>query len=228
MVPPDTLLPHANKILQQGQWHRLCALELIGAYLNFHETAIVQRTQYLTQLSASADSLPPHPRDLFQPQTAAYATMASTRRAVLRPIAPLFLLHILLFHHRHSSSEELAYQYWSLRKKFEQCDVELGSGPSYLTYAIGMTPNMKGWENHEWMFLLARMLSAECRLSEPTRAELKASLLSFLSVGADQGLATMEETDDEQQRVDHVLAAVSNELLGTQAEEVAGSRMGPS
>lgn len=224
MLPPGTLLPSANTSALERQWDHLCALELIGAYLNFYEATLAQRTQCLTESSFPVTSSHPHPRDLFQPRTVAFDTMASTQQAVLRPIVPLLLLHIFLFNHRHSSTHELAYQYWALRKKFEPCDIDLRSGPSYLVYAIGLTPDLKRWEDNESMFLLARMLSVETRLSEATRAELKASLLRLLSLDADRGLTVTAEMDDERLRVERVQAAMSRELLGSQIEEFAQLR----
>ncbi|KAJ9602299.1 hypothetical protein H2200_013154 [Cladophialophora chaetospira] len=179
MLPSNTILP-AGRALDE-QWDILCALEFVGAYTGFHEMASAR-------VSAS-NLLPPtipEPRDLFLPGTAAYETMSSEKASVVRPIAAILLLHILLFEQRASIPEEIIYQYWALRRKFRLCDVELGSGPAYLVYALGMTPDMKLWADQDQMGLLARMLSVEVKLLKPTQQRVKDSLLSMVSASTAQ------------------------------------------
>jgi hypothetical protein len=167
----SAMLPSAVTKMTQSQWHHLCALEFIGAYRNFYKLA-KHRQQH-----PPPDS---HPITLFLPDTAAYQTMSSHQPSVVRPVMPILLLHIVLFDLRDSSTEELTYQYWAFRRKFDRCDIERDSGLTYLLYAIGMTPDMKAWSDPAQMALLSRLLSVEVRLSRGTRDMLRESLIAFL------------------------------------------------
>jgi hypothetical protein len=197
---PPMLLPLAGSDLTQTQWNHFCTLEFIGAYQNFHTTAIYRRRHPPTTTTDL------HPLSLFLPDTPAYRTLCANTPNIVRPIMPILLLHIVLFDLQGASAEELAYQYWALRRKFDRCDVELDSGPSYLLYAIGMAPDMKGWADPEQMALLSRLLSVEVRLSDATREMVRLSLLALVESAV--SLDTDFWTPGEMQ------AVVTRELLG--------------
>lgn len=107
--------------------------------------------------------------------------MISDEEAVIRPIVSILLLNVVIFSLQDACVEEIAYQYWAMRRKFRKCDVEAGSGPAYLVFAIGMTPDMKGWAEPEHMGLIARMMSIENRMSRESQEKLKSSVLGFIS-----------------------------------------------
>ncbi|KIX92444.1 uncharacterized protein Z520_11764 [Fonsecaea multimorphosa CBS 102226] len=163
--------PIAEAALTQAQWDRFCTLEFIGAYKNFYTMAIYRRRHPPSDL---------HPLSLFLPDTQAYRTLSANVPSVVRPIMPILLLHLVLFDLQGTSTEELAYQYRAIRRKFDRCDVELDSGQTYLLYAIGMSPDMKGWSDFDQMALLSRLLSVEARLSDASRQMLRESLLAFI------------------------------------------------
>ena len=177
-IPP---LPAPRPSSSQEQWDYLCVLEFIGAYRDFYLLAMQRLTFFADQSLTSANPLNPHPRDLFLSGTPSYATMASGKTLILRTIAPILLINIMLFNQQDYSPDELTYQYWALRRKFHRCDVNLGSGPAYLTYALSMDPDMKSFTDFPSMFLLGRMLSVEVRISNSLRKKIEASLLGFIS-----------------------------------------------
>jgi hypothetical protein len=182
MLPLGAIFPTGQAL--EGQWDSLCALEMIGAYTAFYEMALER-----VRTSSMCASTTPQPRDLFLPGTAAYTIMSSEDAAVVRPITTVILLNIMLFEQRGCIPEEAIYQYWALRRKFRLCDIELGSGPAYLTFALGLKPDMKVWQEPSQMALLARMLSVEVRLTQTTQQRLKDSLLSFVTA------STADEAD---------------------------------
>ncbi|OAL38215.1 hypothetical protein AYO20_02667 [Fonsecaea nubica] len=190
-------LPIAGAGLTQAQWDRFCALEFIGAYQNFHTMAVYRRRHPPGEL---------HPLSLFLPDMPAYRTLSANVPNIVRPIMPILMLHIVLFDLQGASTEELTYQYWAIRRKFDRCDVELDSGPSYLLYAIGMSPDMKGWSDQDQMALLSRLLSVEVRLSDATREMIRESLLAFVesAVLPDSDWWTPAEME----------AVITKELLG--------------
>ena len=178
------------------EWNKSCALEFIGAYRDFFNLAKQRLTSPADQSLDSARLLSPHPRDLFLPGTPSHMTIASGRPLVLRTVAPALLINIMLFEQQDSTPEEIAYQYWALRRKFQKCDVYLGSGPAFLTYALGCEPDMKSWTDCQWMLLLGRMLSVEARLSDILRRRVEASLLGFVSATVDEEAVNWYDPDE--------------------------------
>ena len=172
IVPSRILQP--SETLSQTEWDYFCAQELIGAYTNYFEYASAR-------VSRSSSSYESDIRKLFVPGTVAYATLSRADFSPTRPIAPLLLLNDMLFQLCDCSEEESEYQYWAMKRKFRRCDVDLSSGPTYLLYALGMTPDMKAWTDVEQMSMVSRLLSVEVRLSHQTQLRLKSSLLSFVS-----------------------------------------------
>ena len=156
------------------QWEYLCAQELMGAYANFHDLASSRITRH---------SLPfgPTVRSLFMPGTRAHAAMSTGDASVVRPIATVLLLNAILFDQKDCTTEESTYQYWAMKRKFRLCDIDLESGPTYLLWAVGLTPDLKAWTSNDTMSLLARMESVEVQLSQKTRQRLHLTLLSFIT-----------------------------------------------
>lgn len=207
--------PHIQKVdvtqtLRPGssfrqQWDRLCVLEFIAAYTDFYESALLrdQEPPAVRELRLFS----PEIRTLFSPGTRAYETMNSDEYAVVRTIAPILLVNIMIFNLDKADAEEIAYQYWALRKKFRRCDVDLGSGPAYLCFAVGMTTDMKSFAEPQQMSLLARMLGVEGRLSEASQGKLKESLLGFIAGSTDGSQDRWWKPEDlrEQMRVEGVI-----------------------
>ena len=163
-----------------GSWAANCAVEFINAYHNFYDAA---RSRLIDHQNSGV----PCPMQHFARGTRAYQILKQSGFAI-RSMIPIIYLNIMWWNLRHSGPKHLAEQYEFLRSNLRRCDVDIASGVEFLLCAIANDLDTGTWLQPEWVHLLCRMLSVECKLTEDTRVHLTNCLLEFVTVSDEQSI----------------------------------------
>ena len=153
----------------------------MGAYGDFYRMAMSRNITSSTFLS---------PLDLFKPGMPAYRLLQVQTGVCLYRIATLTYVNIMLWNHESFTPSLLGQLYFHYCDNVWRNNMDLGGGIEILLWTLGADLKRKEWTHPDWLNLLTRMLSVECRLQESTRATLLETFFAFITTSCSKDRTT--------------------------------------